>query len=105
MSHRFDLDELSDLPGSQLVRRGLLDLHAHEVTPEGLLLAAAATRLRRLGVPVSDWAAEIADPEISLYQALCEQLDGAGDDPYLRYNSWRRELDSFVSALEHRQSR
>lgn len=95
--------ELQDLPGSERVRQGLADLLAGKTTPEGLLLAAATTRLRDLGVMVPESAREIEEPEIALYHALGERLAGEDRDPYACCNSWRDELASFVSALEHRR--
>lgn len=95
--------ELRDLPGSELVERGLSDLQAGNLTPEGLLLAPATMRLRKLGVMVPESALDIQEPEIALYHALGQRLANRSEDPYNRYNSWRRELDSFVSALEHRR--
>lgn len=88
-----------------MIARGLADLHAGKTTPEGLLLIPAARRLCELGVDIPNSALDIAEPEIALYRALGERLDGTADDPYYRYNSWRDELASFVSALEHRRNR
>lgn len=95
--------DLRDLPGSERVAQGLADLLAGRITPEALLLAAATTRLRKLGVMVPESAREIDEPEIALYHALGERLADHNRDPYTCYNSWRDELASFVSALEHRR--
>ncbi len=38
-------------------------------------------------------------PELALYAALGAECD----DPYFRYNALRRELDSFLTALEARR--
>lgn len=102
MSNTLDPD-LQDLPGSELVAQGLADLNAGRTTPEGLLLAAATTRLRRLGVMVPESAIEVEEPEIALYHALGERFADQNRDPYTCYNSWRDRLASFVSALEHRR--
>jgi hypothetical protein len=72
------------LPGAENVERGVRDLNAGRRTVEALLVAAAATRLRE-------------EPERALYALL-----GAEPDPYYRYNALRRELDSFLAALESR---
>ena len=38
------------------------------------------------------------EPELKLYEAL----QAESDDAYYRFNALRRELDSFLSALEKR---
>ena len=87
------------LPGAELVQQGLAELDSGRVGIYALLLAAATTRLRELGVPVPLSAKDIEEPEMSLYSELCKSMTGPGDDPYYRYNSLRRELDSFISTL------
>lgn len=75
---------------------GLADLAAGRWdTIPALLVAIAAPRLRRLGLPVSD---ELPDhAEHRLFHLLqTEAPKGA----YSRYNAWLRRLDSFASALE-----
>jgi hypothetical protein len=94
------MDDLAGLPGAAEIERGVRDLNAGRPTVQALLVAAAATRLRELGLPVADTAGS-AEPEIALYDALGRECD----DPYARYNALRRQLDSFVSALERRRSR
>lgn len=85
------------LPGAENVERGVRDLNAGRRTVEALLVAAAATRLRGLGLPISAAAVVPEEPERALYALL-----GAEPDPYYRYNALRRELDSFLAALESR---
>lgn len=89
--HAFD-----GLPGAHLVEKGLADLSRRELTPDGLLLAVAEGRLRRLGVTLP--SVELpAQREIALY----EMLGTSGlADPYARYNAMLRELSSFLEALE-----
>jgi hypothetical protein len=44
------------------------------------------------------------DVDLALYDALCDaSCDALGSDPYAQYNALRRELDSFIQALEHRR--
>lgn len=93
-------DDLAGLPGAAEIERGVRDLHAGRATPQALLVAAAATRLRELGWPLAGIALPEA-PELALYAALGQVCD----DPYARYNALRRELDSFVAALQARRSR
>lgn len=104
MTKATDPDAFEGLPGAELVRQGLAEFEAGEIGIHALLLAAATTRLRELGVPVPLSAKQIGEPEISLYDALCRSMTEPGDDPYYRYNSLRRELDSFISTLGHRRS-
>jgi len=94
--------DLSDLPGAALVERGLADARCGRRTVESLLVATAAPRLAALGLDPSRAAGTIADPELSLYALLGES--GVAD-PYSRYNALKRELASFVHALEHRIER
>lgn len=87
------------LPGADSVERGVRDLNAGRFTIEALLVAAAATRLRELGLQISEDAIMPDEPELALYRLL-----GAEQDPYYHYNALRRELDSFMSALESRDT-
>jgi hypothetical protein len=90
--------DLTGLPGAELVGPGLRDLAAGRETVPALLVAIAATRLRRLGLPVAEHAFDEA--ELRLYRALRrEQPDGA----YERYNALRRRLVSFARALEREE--
>jgi hypothetical protein len=91
--------ELEDLPGAELVRRGVADIRAARRTVESLLVTMAAPRLRALGVLERGDATGVQDAELALYELLGDQ-DTL--DPYSRYNALRRELSSFVRALEHR---
>lgn len=93
---------LDGLPGAELVRKGIADTRDGRTTIESLLVAAAAPRLRSLGVLAESDAADVSEPELRLYAALGES--GVAD-PYSRYNSLRRELASFVHALEHAAER
>lgn len=93
--------DLTGLPAAERVERGLADLRDGRFSDEALWLAAASVRLRSLGLPMP--AADLLprEPELSLYASLGE----SSDDPYYRYNAWRAELDSFLSALEGRLAR
>ena len=96
------MTDWSGLPGAALVDRGLADLRAGQLSCEALTLALAPTRLRGLGIELPDAPALPDDRELALYATL----GGSGvDDPYYRYNSLRRELDSFLEALEARVRR
>ena len=88
------------LPGAEWVIRGLDDAHAGRWTPEALTVAIAPTRLRDLGLDLPNELPE--SPEHTLYELLQRNRI---DDAYGRYNALRRELDSFVEALESRRLR
>lgn len=92
--------DLADLPGAMLVRRGVDDLAERRLSVEALTVAIASERLRQLGIELAP-AVLPPDRELALYEAL---LAGEGD-AYARYNSLRRELDSFLEALEARRRR
>lgn len=95
---RADLD-LADLPGSLHVLAGVRDLEARRATPAALLASIAAQRLGELGLAMPAWR-PAAEPELALYAALRSE-----SDPYFRYVSLLRELDSFLDALEARRAR
>jgi hypothetical protein len=92
--------ELPMLPGEELVRQGLTDLAAEQISDCALLVLIAGPRLRRLGF-------EIAEPhfpkpyEHALYTRLEERL-GRGAHSY--YNSLIRRIVSYERALERERS-
>ena len=91
---------MTGLPGAEIVQEGLAALAEGRETLSALLVAMAATRLRRLGLPTPMNPPQA--PELRLYRALC------AEDPataYGRYNSLRRRLDSFAAALEREQGK
>lgn len=92
--------DLEGLPAEPQVRQGLADLARGRWSQEAFLLAMAPGRLRELGLPIPEDLHPPAEPELALYHLLC--ADSGQEDPYYRYNALRRELDSFISALEQR---
>ena len=88
-----------DLPGSELVVRGLLDLEAGQSSITALLVAIGAPRLRGLGVDVPSGPKFVDGPELELYRLLWSEDP---DRAHSRYNALIRELVSFERALEHR---
>lgn len=88
-------DQLTGLPGEELVRKGLADLHAGQITVEACLVSIASPRLRRHGLLSMD-APLVPDAELALYGLLGE----TEEDPYGRYNSLLRRLVSFEHALD-----
>jgi len=93
---------LTDLPGEEIVREGMIDLaHSRETIP-ALLVAIGRPRLNSLGLAenLEDFMPD--DPETRLYELLgCEH----GNEAHSQYNAWIGRLVSFERALEHRVSR
>jgi hypothetical protein len=88
-----------ELPGEDLVRKGLLDLDRGRETVEALLVSIGAPRLELLGFTVRT---PFATPEHRLYAML------AADDPdsaHTRYNALLRRLVSFERAAAHAPAR
>jgi hypothetical protein len=83
-----------DLPGQDLVDRGLADLRAGRTdTAEALLVAIGAPKLRSLGIDVPEH--RIERPEHRLYELLAaDDVDAA----HGRYNALLRRLVSFERA-------
>jgi len=99
-------DDLStrfaDLPGAELVVKGLQDLTNHAVSAEALLVLVASPRLRDLGIDVPP-STSVARPfEHRLYELL---EDTHGLDAFSRYNALLRRIVSFSRALESDRSR
>jgi hypothetical protein len=90
-----------NLPGASRVIAGLSALTNGEESREGWLVALAATRLRQLGIAVPA-VHTVTSPEDMLYELLAR---AHGDDAHTEYNALRRELTSFVDALDHVRSR
>lgn len=84
-----------DLPGAELVIKGLADLSAGVTTIEALLVLIGAPRLRGAGVAIPE--SSIADPEMALYEIL-ENEDRR--TAHSRYNALLRRLVSFERAIE-----
>ena len=91
--------DFDGLPAADLVTRGIEDAREGIPSIPALLVSIAPTRLRSLGVDVKVLSTE---PEHALYERLC--ADNVSD-PYARYNSLVRELDSFMEALSMRTNR
>jgi hypothetical protein len=81
-----------NLPGGDLVRRGVADLDAGRETPEALLVSVGAPRLRSIGIEVPS---QIASPEHKLYLHLAREK---GNAAHSAYNALIRRLVSFERA-------
>lgn len=92
---------LTDLPGAELVAKGIEDLAAERETALAALVTMAAPRLRQAGVevPAQTWAGR---PSHRLYELL------ARTDPataHRRYNALIGRIVSFARAAERAPQR
>ena len=85
----------AQVPGFDLVQKGIRDLESGTETVEALLVSIGAPRLRRLGLLLP--AAVIPQPEHRLYRLLAREHADSG---HSRYNALLRRLVSFERALE-----
>jgi hypothetical protein len=84
----------SELPGADLVEKGISDLEHGTETIEALLVSIGASRLERLGFAVTT---PIPAAEHRLYERLAEEDE---DSAHARYNALVRRLVSFERAAE-----
>jgi hypothetical protein len=89
---------VAELPGEDLVRRGLEDLAAGVESVESLLVSIGAPRLAALGLPVEN---AFSSPEHRLYELLSAE---DSDSAHSRYNALVKRLVSYESAAELRAS-
>ncbi|HYV49866.1 MAG TPA: hypothetical protein VFA20_33655 [Myxococcaceae bacterium] len=89
------LRDLENLPGYELVSKGVDDLTRGVSSREALLVSIAASRLRENGIPVP--RSVPSEAELQLYRLLRSERP---QDAYSFYNSLLRRLISFEKALE-----
>lgn len=82
----------SDLPGADLVAKGLDDLERGVESAEALLVSIGAPRLATLGIEVRR---PVPTPELRLYALLARE---DADAAHSRYNALVRRLVSFERA-------
>ena len=82
----------SDLPGSDLIQKGIRDLAGGAETIESLLVSINAPGLRAIGIDVT---APFDEPELRLYRMLAAHH---GDGAHSRYNALLRRMVSFQRA-------
>jgi hypothetical protein len=87
-----DLTPRAQLPGHELVSKGIGDLSTGVESAESLLVSIGAPRLRRFGFALPR---PFASPEHRLYELLRAQH---GDAAHARYNALVRRLVSFERA-------
>lgn len=85
-----------DLPGHDLVEKGIRDLSQKSVSNEALLVSIASFKLRNLGLTIPELPDRISDPEISLYRSLALTRENGA---HSAYNSLIRQLVSFSRAF------
>ena len=90
------------LPGEELVTKGLRDLSQGAFSITALLVLIGAPRLRRLGVSIPFRKESPACPEHALYRHL-QNENSRG--VHSRYNALIRRLVSYERALEQNHRR
>jgi hypothetical protein len=85
---------VAELPGADLVQRGLEDLAAGVESVESLLVSIGAPRLTGLGVAVDN---PFPSPEHRLYELLSREEPASA---HSRYNALIRRLVSYERAAE-----
>jgi hypothetical protein len=83
-----------ELPGSELVERGIRDLHQRAETIEALLVSINAPGLRTLGLKVEQ---AFDEPELRLYRQLSKIH---GDGAHSQYNALLRRMVSYQRAAQ-----
>ncbi len=95
------VDDLTGLPGSEIVIPGLADLGAGRDSVEASAVAMASRRLRAAGLDVPDGGGD----EPAAHRLYLGIAAAGGGDPHSRYNAVVRRIVSFSRALEHARSR
>ena len=84
---------MTDIPGSDLVARGIADLERGIESVPSLLVSIGRPRLLRLGITVPEPSGERF--EHRLYELLTERDEATA---HSSYNAWLRRLISFERA-------
>lgn len=92
-----EIPQPDDLPGAELVREGLRDLHAGRDTPAAALLRMATTRLAGVGVLVPA-GLDGGTAGHRLYDLLSDEDRRTA---HSRYNALVGRIVSYVRAAEH----
>jgi hypothetical protein len=90
---------MNDLPGAELVLKGLTDARQGLSTVESCLVWIASIRLREHNLLGDDMPERPAECERILYKLL----QANGGNAYGRYNSLKRRLTSFLHALDQQR--
>jgi len=89
--------DLENLPGYELVSKGVDDLARGASSREALLVSIDASRLREGGIPIPPRERLPSEPELQLYRLLCRERP---EDAYSFYSSLLERLISFEFALD-----
>jgi hypothetical protein len=89
-----------ELPGQELVDRGIADLRTGHRSAAGLLVSMARTRLAAAGIDVP--AVSTERPGHALFDLLASEDPAAAHG---RYNALIRRLVSYLRAAEHARAR
>ena len=89
--------DLKNIPGSDLVLKGLQQLERKELNEEALLVLIAHQRLKALGFTFDDIPKFYRPYEHELYDMIEKKL---GNGAHSEYNSLIRKIVSFSRALE-----
>ena len=89
------------LPGAELVTKGLADLETQSLTIEALLVVIAAPALQLAGLTLPPRPSLTDDAEILLYLKLQET---EGDSAHTRYNSLIQRIVSFEQCFSRAKS-
>ena len=92
-------DRIDDLPGAELVKKGMEDLDHGCTTAESLLLMIVAPALERLGIRLPPMPVLTGDAETILYRQL--QDEGRGE-AYSAYSSLLRTIVNFTRSFGSR---
>lgn len=85
---------IENLPGTEIIKKGLNDLERNDETIESLLVSIASPRLIRLGFKITN---PYSDAERKLYHKL-ELLNP--NNAHSQYNALIRRIISFSRAYE-----
>lgn len=82
-----------NLPGAEIIEKGLADLAKGLVTIESCLVSMAPNLLEEVGINFPD--RPIDEPELTMFRLIESR---SGDAAHSQYNALRRRLVSFVKS-------
>jgi len=100
-------DVQTDLPGADLLARGLADLYLGKASENALLVSIAGPRLRGLGLEVPELPKRVVDGAVESYEHRLYDLLSDQDRAraHSRYNAVLRRMVSYARAAEHASAR
>ena len=88
-----DKKRLANLPGAEIILKGLSDLSSGRVSEEACAVLMAKSRLRALGLSIP--STPVQDPERKLYELLQSKYDNGA---HSKFKAYERRLHSFLRA-------